>query len=95
MLGYLIDMDGVIYRGNHLIAGAQRFISELRDNDVVLQVDGVAIRNDNHLINLISMLPAGLRVRLQVWRERQTLALDAEVGDWARAATRFRASAGP
>jgi S1-C subfamily serine protease len=67
----------------------------LRQNDVVLQVDSVAIRNDNHLINLISMLPAGQRVRLQVWRERQTFAVDAEVGDWARAASRFRASAGP
>jgi NagD protein len=30
MHGYLIDMDGVIYRGNHLIAGADRFIHELR-----------------------------------------------------------------
>src|SRR5205823_5744886 len=67
----------------------------LRPNDVVLQVDGVAIRNDNHLINLISMLPAGQRVRLQVWRERQAYSVDAEVGDWARAASRFRAAAGP
>jgi NagD protein len=30
MLGYLIDMDGVIYRGSHLIPGADRFIAELR-----------------------------------------------------------------
>lgn len=30
MHGYLIDMDGVIYRGNQLIAGADRFIHELR-----------------------------------------------------------------
>jgi len=30
MLGYLIDMDGVIYRGSHLIPGADRFIQELR-----------------------------------------------------------------
>jgi NagD protein len=29
MCGYLIDMDGVIYRGNHLIPGADRFIHEL------------------------------------------------------------------
>ena len=49
----------------------------LRVSDVVLQVDGVAVRNDNHLINLISMLPAGQRVRLQVWRERRVQALDA------------------
>jgi 5'-nucleotidase len=34
MLGYLIDMDGVIYRGSHLIPGAERFIQELRAADV-------------------------------------------------------------
>jgi NagD protein len=32
--GYLIDMDGVIYRGSHLIPGADRFIRELLDEDV-------------------------------------------------------------
>ena len=30
MYGYLIDMDGVIYRGTELIPGADRFIQELR-----------------------------------------------------------------
>jgi NagD protein len=34
MLGYLIDMDGVIYRGHELIAGADRFIQELRSRQV-------------------------------------------------------------
>jgi NagD protein len=34
MLGYLIDMDGVIYRGNELIPGADRFIHDLLANDV-------------------------------------------------------------
>ncbi|HEX4589183.1 MAG TPA: trypsin-like peptidase domain-containing protein [Gemmataceae bacterium] len=65
----------------------------LKVNDVVLQVDGVAVRNDNHLINLISMLPAGQRVRLQVWRERRVQSLDAVIGDWAAAQVRFRAPA--
>ena len=63
----------------------------LRVNDVVLQVDGVGVRNDNHLINLISMLPAGQRVRLQVWRDRRALPVEATIGDWAQAQTRFRA----
>src|SRR5436190_9426194 len=31
MLGYLIDMDGVIYRGNELIPGAEQFIQELQE----------------------------------------------------------------
>lgn len=34
MSGYLIDMDGVVYRGSELIAGAERFIGQLRHNDV-------------------------------------------------------------
>jgi NagD protein len=34
MLGYLIDMDGVIYHGHELIPGADRFVGELLDNDV-------------------------------------------------------------
>jgi NagD protein len=34
MFGYLIDMDGVMYRGNELIPGADRFIRELRTAEV-------------------------------------------------------------
>ena len=32
--GFLIDMDGVIYRGNKLISGANLFISELRSRGI-------------------------------------------------------------
>lgn len=32
--GYLIDMDGVIYRGTQLIPGAERFIRRLRERDI-------------------------------------------------------------
>jgi NagD protein len=32
--GYLIDMDGVLYRGKAIIAGADRFIDELRRRDI-------------------------------------------------------------
>jgi NagD protein len=34
MPGYLIDMDGVIYRGGEMIPGADTFISELQSLDV-------------------------------------------------------------
>jgi NagD protein len=34
MLGYLIDMDGVIYRGSELIPGADRFINDLRSKSI-------------------------------------------------------------
>ncbi len=32
--GFLIDMDGVLYRGTDLIPGAERFVRELRDRDI-------------------------------------------------------------
>jgi S1-C subfamily serine protease len=64
----------------------------LRANDVVLQVDGTTIRNENHLINLITATPAGQKVRLQVWRERRSTTLEAVVGDWSRGQGRFRAA---
>lgn len=32
--GYLIDMDGVLYRGSELIAGADYFIRQLRERDI-------------------------------------------------------------
>jgi NagD protein len=32
--GYLIDMDGVLYRGSEMIPGADRFVAELRARDI-------------------------------------------------------------
>jgi S1-C subfamily serine protease len=63
----------------------------LRTSDVILQVDNTPIRNENHLINHISSLTPGQRVRLQVWREQKLMTLEAVVGDWSRAQSRFRA----
>jgi NagD protein len=34
MYGFLIDMDGVIHRGGHLIPGADRFVNDLRTANV-------------------------------------------------------------
>jgi serine protease Do len=62
----------------------------LKPGDVILQVENIVIRNDNHLINLISALPAGQRIRLLVWRDRRQVTLEAVVGDWNKAQERFR-----
>jgi S1-C subfamily serine protease len=70
--------------------GTPGFEAGLKTNDVILQVDGFPIRNENHLINMISGLPAGQKVRLQVWRDRKAQAIDATVGDWTKAQTRFK-----
>ena len=32
--GFLLDMDGVIYRGHHLIPGAKEFLGRLKENDI-------------------------------------------------------------
>jgi S1-C subfamily serine protease len=65
-------------------------VAGLQVNDVILQVENISIRNENHLINLISNLNAGQRIRMQVWRDRNNTSLDATIGDWAKAQTRFR-----
>jgi S1-C subfamily serine protease len=62
----------------------------LQPGDVILKVEAVTIRSENHLINLISGLPIGQRVRLQVWRQRQLTTLEAQVGDWSKAQNRFQ-----
>lgn len=62
----------------------------LKAGDVVMQVDSVEVRNENQLINLISGLNAGQRIRLRVWRSRQMQSLEAIVGDWAAAQAAFQ-----
>jgi serine protease Do len=62
----------------------------LKGNDVILSVDGIPIRNENHLINHIAALPVGSRVKLQVWRERRAENVEALVGDWNQAQTRLK-----
>lgn len=62
----------------------------LRASDVILQVDGAPVRNENALINRISGFVPGQRVKMLVWRERRTLTVEAVVGDWAEGQGRFR-----
>jgi S1-C subfamily serine protease len=69
--------------------GTPAAMAGIKANDVVLQVDGTAIRNENHLINLISTMPPGQRIRLHIWRDRGVVTLEGTVGDWAKAQTRF------
>src|SRR5204863_4639989 len=69
------------------------YTAGLRGQDVILSIESVEIRNENHLINLISNLPIGQRIRMQVWRERNTTTLEAVVGDWSKAQTRLQSPA--
>jgi|SRR6516165_10558667 S1-C subfamily serine protease len=62
----------------------------LRADDVILQLDKAAIRNENQLINMVSALQPGSKVRIHVWRERKLVTVEAVVGEWAKAQNRFR-----
>jgi len=70
--------------------GTPAALAGMQPNDVVLQADGVIIRNENHFINMISDMPPGRKVRLKVWRERRTVELEATVGDWSQGQTQLR-----
>ncbi len=73
-----------------VFAGTPAADAGLAVSDVILQIENIPIRNENHLINLISGLTPGQRVRMQVWRNRDNSSLDAVIGDWAKAQSRFR-----
>ncbi len=62
----------------------------LRAGDVVLRLEDVDLRDENHLINLISALPPNQKVRLGVWRDRKLQPLEVVVGDWAAAKHRAK-----
>jgi NagD protein len=82
MHGYLIDMDGVIYRGTDVIPGAERFINDLRAADVPFMF----LTNNSQ------------RTRLDVATKLQRLGIDAEdrhVFTCAMATARFLAQQKP
>jgi S1-C subfamily serine protease len=62
----------------------------IKAHDVILQVDGVEVRNENHFINLISSLTPGKSIRIQLWRNRESVLVEAVIGDWSKAQGRFR-----
>jgi serine protease Do len=62
----------------------------LQPGDVVLKLDSVEIRDENQLINLISSLPAGQRVRLSIWRARRPQTIDAVISAWPGTTTAMR-----
>jgi S1-C subfamily serine protease len=60
----------------------------LKAGDVILKLEDVDLRDENHLINLISSLPPHQKVRLTVWPDRKTQPLDVTVGDWSATKTK-------
>jgi serine protease Do len=62
----------------------------LRAGDVILRLEEVDLRDENHLINLVSALPPGQRVRLSVWRDRRAQVVETVIGDWSAGRPRPR-----
>ena len=62
--------------------------SGVRVGDVILQIEDVAVRDENHLINMVCALPPGQKVRMTVWRDRKAAAVDVVVGEYGGQRTR-------
>jgi S1-C subfamily serine protease len=58
--------------------------------DVILKLNDTHVKNENHLINMISAMPAGQQVKLSIWRNRRPEVVQAVVGDWGQAQTRLK-----
>lgn len=56
----------------------------LQSGDVIQKLDGLEIRDENHVINLVGMLPPNQKVKLTIWRNKQASAVDLTVGEWPR-----------
>ena len=63
-------------------------VAGLKPGDVILKLEDVDLRDENHLINLISSLPPSQRVKLTVWRDRKAQTLEVSIGDWSATKTK-------
>lgn len=55
----------------------------LKVGDVILRIEDVTLRDENHLINVVSALPPGQKVKLTVWRDRKAQVAEVAVGEYA------------
>lgn len=62
----------------------------LKAGDVVLEMNGEAIRNENHLINLISNTQPGKTINLVILRDHNRQSLSAVVGEWSKGQERLK-----
>ena len=77
----LTRVSGALVEAVHPDGPAQ--VAGLRPGDVILKLNSVEIRDENHLINLVSALPGQRNVTLTVWRAKQAVSVPVTIGDWA------------
>jgi S1-C subfamily serine protease len=63
-------------------------IAGLRAGDVILQIEDIVVRDENHFINTVCALPPGQKVRLTIWRDRKAMAVDVTIGDYTGSKSR-------
>jgi len=56
----------------------------LRVGDIILQFGDVAVEDDSHLVNLVSLTAVGTKVTVLVLRARKTMRIEVEVADRSR-----------
>ncbi|MGL6073559.1 MAG: S1C family serine protease [Fimbriiglobus sp.] len=76
----LNSVRGAMVEGVHPEGPAA--LGGLMQGDVILKLDATDIRDENHLINMISTLPVNQRIRMVVWRGKNTKSVDVVIGDW-------------
>ena len=60
--------------------GSPAEAARLQAGDVILQIDGVRVEDDAHLINLVSLIEVGKTVPLVIFRDGKTLTVSVERG---------------
>lgn len=58
-------------------------IARIQVDDIILEFDGIAIDDDSHLVNMVSLTEIGRDVSLLVYRDRKLIKIPVRVGDRA------------
>jgi serine protease Do len=76
----LTKLRGAMVESTH--PGGPAAQGGLQPGDVIQQVDGVNVRDENHFINIVGSLPIDQTVRLTIWRSREAKSVNLKVTDW-------------
>jgi len=69
---------------NAVTPGSPAERANLHVGDVILEFNHVNIDDDSHLVNVVGMTEVGKQVPLLVFRNRQTVHVNIELGDRAK-----------
>lgn len=81
-----VDHGALIIRGEEsgdlaVVPGSPADIAGLVENDIILEVDGVEINEDNSLARIISKLTIGQKVKVKIYSKGEERAVEVELGE--------------